>query len=102
MSTEGDVVVSLATLVAREGRRDDLRRELLALIAPTRAEQGTLDYVLFETVDAPGTFIMREAFVSMAALRDHQATPHYRAFGAQADELLAEPLALTFLAPVSD
>lgn len=97
-----DVVISLVTLVAREGRREDVRRELLNLIEPTRAEQGNLDYVLFEKADALGTFLMREAFVSMAALREHQETIHYAAFAAQADELLAEPLALTFLMQVSD
>ena len=99
--SSGDVVVSLATLVAREGRRDDLRRALLTLIEPTRAERGNLDYVLFEKTESPGTFIMREAFASMAALGEHQQTAHYAAFAAQADDLLAEPLALTFLTPVS-
>lgn len=102
MSSTGDIVVSLATLVAREGRRDDLLRELLTLIDPTRAEPGNLDYVLFEKAEAPGTFVMREAFASIAALREHQQTAHYAAFAAQADELLAEPLALTFLTQVSD
>lgn len=102
MSATNDVVISLATLVAREGRRDDLRRELLTLIEPTRAESGNLDYVLFELVDEPGTFLMREAFTSMAALREHQATAHYREFGVVAEQLLARPLALTFLTQVSD
>ncbi|KJQ55921.1 putative quinol monooxygenase [Microbacterium sp. SA39] len=102
MSASTDIVISLATLVAREGRREDARRELLKLIEPTRAEQGNLDYVLFEHTDSPGTFLMREAFVSMAALREHQATAHYLAFAAQADALLAAPLELTFLAQVSD
>ena len=102
MSSAGEVVVSLATLVAREGRRDDLRRALLPLIEPTRAEPGNLDYVLFEKTEAPGTFVMREAFASMDALGEHQQTAHYVAFAAKADDLLAEPLALTFLTQVSD
>lgn len=102
MSARGPVVVSLATLVAREGRRYDLLTALLPLIEPTRAEEGNLDYVLFEVADEPGTFVMREAFTSMEALRVHQGTAHYLAFGEQAGELLAEPLTLTFLTQVSD
>lgn len=102
MSAATEVVISLATLVAREGRRDDVRRELLKLIGPTREEQGNLDYVLFEVADDPGTFVMREAFVSSAALREHQATAHYLDFAARADERLAAPLKLTFLTQVSD
>lgn len=102
MSGGGPVVVSLATLVAKEGRRYDLLTALLPLIEPTRAEAGNLDYVLFEITDQPGTFVMRETFTSMDALRAHQGTAHYQAFGAQAGDLLAEPLKLTFLTQVSD
>ncbi|MCM3780713.1 putative quinol monooxygenase [Microbacterium hydrocarbonoxydans] len=100
--SEGAVLISLARLVAAPGRRDALRAALLALIEPTRSEPGTLDYVLFEVAETPGTFIMREAFTSEAALRAHQETPHYREFASFADDLLAEPLELTFLTRVSD
>lgn len=95
-------LVSLATLVAKPGKRDELRAALLRLIEPTRAEPGNLDYVLFEQAYAEGTFVMREAFRSEADLQVHQRTPHYMAFAALADTLLAQPLRLTFLTRVSD
>ena len=68
MKRESDKIVSIAVLKAKAGMRERLRHELLALIAPTRREPGNLDYVLFELKDEPGTFYMREAFVSQAAL----------------------------------
>jgi quinol monooxygenase YgiN len=95
-------VMGFATLVARPGRRDELRAALLRLVASTRREPGSIEYSLLEMRDAPGTFVMREAFASMDAFRAHQATEHYRAFGDGAHELLAQPLAVTFLTPVSD
>jgi len=71
------------------------------LIDPTRQEPGNLDYVLFELKDEPGTFYMREAFVSQAALDAHCETAYFQAFARQADELLAEPLRLVFMEEVS-
>lgn len=94
-------LVSIAVLKARLGREQDLKKALLALIEPTRAEPGNLDYVLFEGRDQPGTFYMREAFVDQAALDAHCTTAHFRAFVAISGALLAEPLRLIFLEPVS-
>lgn len=96
-----EALVSIAILKARPGQRDQLRESLLALIEPTRAEPGCLDYVLFELRDEPGTFYMREAFTSAAALEAHKAMPHFQAFAAKAGNLLAEPLRLVFLDRVS-
>lgn len=96
-----ETLVSIAILKAKPGQRDQLRESLLALIEPTRAEKGCLDYVLFELRGEPGTFYMREAFTSSAALELHKATPHFQAFAARAGNLLAEPLRLVFLDRVS-
>ncbi|MEV3819748.1 putative quinol monooxygenase [Aeromonas dhakensis] len=93
--------VSIAVLKARTGMREQLRRELLKLIAPTRREPGNLDYVLFELQDEPGTFYMREAFINQAALDSHCQTDYFQAFAAQAEALLAEPLRLIFMEEVS-
>lgn len=101
MKMEADKLVSIAVLKAKAGMREALRRELLKLIAPTRLEPGNLDYVLFELSDEPGTFYMREAFVSQNALDAHCATDYFQAFARQADELLAEPLRLIMMEEVS-
>ncbi|QSR43592.1 antibiotic biosynthesis monooxygenase [Aeromonas dhakensis] len=101
MKKETDKLVSIAVLKARTGMREQLRRELLKLIAPTRREPGNLDYVLFELQEEPGTFYMREAFVNQAALDSHCQTDYFQAFAAEAEALLAEPLRLIFMEEVS-
>ncbi|RUR59839.1 antibiotic biosynthesis monooxygenase [Aeromonas veronii] len=101
MQMNEEKLVSIAVLKARAGMREQLRRELIKLIEPTRHEPGNLDYVLFELRDEPGTFYMREAFVSQAALDSHCQTDYFQAFAAQAESLLAEPLQLIFLDEVS-
>ncbi|MFY0480425.1 putative quinol monooxygenase [Achromobacter marplatensis] len=94
-------LVSIAILKAKPGKAEILKSMLLALIEPTRAEPGNLDYVLFELTDQPGTFYMREAFVDKAALDAHFATSYFQAFEAQMDSVLAEPIRLQFLTQVS-
>lgn len=94
-------LVSIAVLKARSGQREALRQGLLALIEPTRAEPGNLDYVLFEVRDEPGTFYMREAFRNQDSLDQHFATPHFQQFAAGVDQLLEEPLRLIFLDQIS-
>lgn len=95
-------LVSIAVLKAKPGKQQALKHGLLALIEPTRAEPGNLDYVLFELRDEPGTFYMREAFRDRAALDAHFATPYFKQFAATADDLLKEPLDLIFLKQVSN
>ncbi|MBS4688865.1 antibiotic biosynthesis monooxygenase [Aeromonas sobria] len=102
MKMNEEKLVSIAVLKARAGMREQLRRELLKLIEPTRREQGNLDYVLFELRGEPDTFYMREAFVSQAALDCHCQTDYFQAFAKQAESLLAEPLRLIFLDEVSN
>lgn len=48
MNTSSNVLVSIAVLKAKAGIEQALKEELLALVAPIRAEPGNLDYVLFE------------------------------------------------------
>lgn len=101
MTTQAEKLIAIAVLKAKPGKRDALREGLLALIEPTRAEPGNLDYMLFELREEPGTFYMREAFASQAALDEHIAADYFQVFAATIDDLLAEPLRLIFLDQVS-
>ncbi len=101
MNASHQAVVSIAVLKAKTGQRQALKEALLALIEPTRAEPGNLDYVLFELRDEHGTFYMREAFKDQAALDAHFAMPYFQRFAATAGALLDEPLQLIFLEQVS-
>jgi len=101
VNTLSSALVSIAVLKAKPGKELALKQELLALVEPTRAEQGNLDYVLFQQRDEQGTFYMREAFRDQAALDAHFSMPYFQRFAVTADDLLQEPLQLIFLEQVS-
>ncbi|MGE5239678.1 MAG: putative quinol monooxygenase [Chloroflexota bacterium] len=92
--TEGKVTV-VARIRAKAGKEELVREHLLALIGPTRAEAGCINYDLHQSAEEKGLFLFYENWVSRKALDEHLATPHLEGFKAVADEILAEPLDIT-------
>jgi quinol monooxygenase YgiN len=93
--TEGRVTV-LARVQARAGHEDEVRRLLLALVAPSRAEAGYLNYDLHQSAADPTEFMFYENWVSRAALDAHMEMPHLDEFDARAAGLLVAPVEITF------
>ncbi|MFF9981780.1 putative quinol monooxygenase [Streptomyces erythrochromogenes] len=94
MTARSHPLVALARVRAKPARREDLQDALAALVEPSRAEDGCFDYTPFELLEEPGTFYVRETWADQAALDFHMATPHFQAFAARFEELLAEPIGL--------
>ena len=69
------------------GNIDETRRELLALLPPTRPEAGCLRYELVETNDEPPHWLMLERWSSRAAWQAHMESAHFRAFQQSASAL---------------
>lgn len=94
-----DLVV-VAVITAKDGGESAVRDALAALVAPTRAEDGCVDYQLFESQTAPGTFITIERWHGQADLDAHMQTPHIAATFAAAGDSLAGAPAIHSLTPV--
>jgi quinol monooxygenase YgiN/quercetin dioxygenase-like cupin family protein len=62
-----------------EGREEELKRKLLSLTAPTRAEPGNIAYDLYQSPDKRNLFMRFEVWRSPEALEIHKATPHIKA-----------------------
>lgn len=86
----------IAVIKAKAGMEEKTRQELLALVAPTRAEDGCIDFDLHQGVDDKSLFMFFENWTSREALDKHMQAPHIRAFGGKAAALLAEPIKATF------
>jgi quinol monooxygenase YgiN/quercetin dioxygenase-like cupin family protein len=74
-----DLLTAVTFIWGAEGREDELRRELLTLTAPTRAEPGNLQYDLYQSAVQPNNFMRLEVWRNAAALDVHKATPHLQA-----------------------
>jgi quinol monooxygenase YgiN len=74
-----DVLTAVTFIQGREGKGSEVKRELLSLSAPTRAEPGSLRYDLYQSVDRPDRFMRLEVWKDEEALELHKATPHLKA-----------------------
>jgi quinol monooxygenase YgiN len=81
----------VAEMLARPGKEDALRERLLALVAPTRQEEGCVQYDLHRSTEEEGRFVFYENWTSRNCLDRHLKTPHLTQFLGVAGDLLAEP-----------
>lgn len=88
--TEERVVV-VARVRANPGMEAKVKEELLRLVAPTRREEGCIQYDLHEHTESSGAFMFYEIWRSRQDLEDHMVTPHFKDFMEKAEDLLSQP-----------
>jgi len=84
-----EAVTLVVLLRSKEGQHFLLEAEIRALIAPTRKEEGCLQYDLHRSVDQPSQFLLHEVWASRAHHTAHTKTPHFLRWDARKDSLLA-------------
>jgi quinol monooxygenase YgiN len=81
-------VTLLVQLRAKQGQRLTLESEIRALIAPTRKEEGCLQYDLHRSLDDPDLFLLHEVWASRPHHQVHCQTPHFLRWNACKDSLI--------------
>jgi quinol monooxygenase YgiN len=94
-------VTVLARIKAKEGMEENVRRELLALIAPSRSEKGCINYDLHQSVEDESVFIFYENWTSKEALDAHMEMPYLNAFDEKVEGMLAEPVEISLWEMIS-
>ncbi len=82
----------VAKVVAKQDAVETLKAELVKLVAPTRQEQGCIEYRLHQDNYDPAVFIFYENWESMACLERHINSSHYREYAAAVKGLIAEKM----------
>ena len=95
-----DVLVVVAEGKARPGKEDELRRRLQALLAPTRAEAGCIQYDMHDSLEEPGKFIFFERWTTREALDQHLKTPHMTEFFGHVEDLVDGGISIRFFRKV--
>jgi len=87
-----EAITVLARLRAKAETVDKVKAECLALVEPTRAEAGCINYDLHQDTSDPAAFMFYENWTSKQALDEHIATPHLQRFIGLAEKNLDGPL----------
>jgi quinol monooxygenase YgiN len=83
-----EAVTLLVQLRAKQGQHLSLESEIRALIAPTRKEEGCLQYDFHRSLDDPNHFLLHEVWASRQHHQAHCQTPHFLRWDARKDCLL--------------
>ncbi|WP_040691324.1 putative quinol monooxygenase [Nocardia vinacea] len=78
-------------------RVSELKELLLSFVAPTREEDGALEYHFHEDVDDRSTFVFYEVWRSKEDLDRHLELPHMRDFWERRMDYLERDLEIRFL-----
>ena len=82
----------VARVVAQPDKVEELRSVLVGLLAPTRAEEGCIQYDLLQNATDPTDFTFVEEWTSFSALEAHLGSDHLQAaISAFSDLVGAEP-----------
>ena len=91
----GRKVTVFALVKAKPGMEETVKQELSALVGPTLAEEGCINYDLHQSLDREGHFRFHENWTSKELLDRHLQSADVKRFIAKADQLLAEPPEIT-------
>lgn len=85
-------ITVVARIKAKVGREEDVKKELTALIAPTRLEPGCLKYDLHQSSEDKSLFMFYENWAARKDLDEHLKMPYLQEFLGKAEKILAEPV----------
>ena len=83
-------LVVVAKVVAKKEFLPSVKISLLNLVAPTRQENGCMDYTLHQDIDNPAVFMFYETWESFAHLEAHMNSDHFKAYVKATDGLIEE------------
>lgn len=85
-------VTVVAKITAKCDAVEAVKAELLKMIAPTRQEEGCIEYRLHQDNDNSAIFVFYENWKSPACLVQHINSEHYQAYVAAVGDLIADKL----------
>lgn len=81
----------IARVIARPDSVDAVKRILVGMLEPSRAEEGCLVYELLQCQDDPTDFTFVEEWTDAAALERHAASPHIAGVQQELQALVSVP-----------
>jgi quinol monooxygenase YgiN len=95
-------IVLIARLKVKKDAVEEAKKAALAIVEPSRAEEGCLNYDFHQSIDDESIFVWHETWANMAAIQVHGATNHFLEFSEAVKDITDEPLQLTFTRMVSE
>lgn len=94
-------VTVLVRIKAKKGVEEKVRKEIIALVGPTRSEKGCINYDFHQSGENKSLFMLYENWMSKKDLDEHLQMPYMKSYMEKAGEILAEPAEITLWEMIS-
>jgi len=97
-------IIVFASFYPKKNKSDEVKQIILAMINPTRAEEGNEIYNFYETKNNDGKSIsyhLFEIYKDSAALDLHRNTAHYKNYRSKIIDLLDKPIDVKVLTSIA-
>ena len=84
------MIVISATLLAKDGKENELEKLLLSLVQHVKSENGAISYILHRSKDNPKKFFFYEKYKDKKAVDIHMSTQYLKNAFDKYPELLAQ------------
>ncbi|MBO3457481.1 antibiotic biosynthesis monooxygenase [Aetokthonos hydrillicola Thurmond2011] len=85
-------VIVTASIKVKSGMEERFKEEYLPIVNLTLAEEGCLNYNLYQSQANPSIFMLYEKWMSKEILDQHLQMPYMKAISEKASEFLVEPV----------
>jgi quinol monooxygenase YgiN len=83
-------VTVVAKVTAKTDAIETVKAELLKMLAPTRQEEGCIEYRLHQDHENPAVFVFYENWKDLLCLEQHMHSLHFQAYVAAVGDLIAD------------
>lgn len=84
-----NAITKIINFYANDGKEEALKKLLISMVAPSRAEDGCTKYELFLYDDNKSLFTIVEAWQEQKYLDAHMQSSHYKHYKANSTDLIA-------------
>ena len=96
-------IVVLASFCPKNEKNNEVKETILAMVSPTRSEEGNEIYNFYEVKNDDGkniSFNFFEIYKDPAALNFHRNTSHYKNYRSKIADLLDRPIEVKVLTSI--
>jgi quinol monooxygenase YgiN len=83
-------VTVVAKVIAKSESIETVKTELIKILAPTRQEEGCIEYNLHQDNENPALFIFYETWENLSCLENHMNTDHFKNFAHAVGSMVEE------------
>lgn len=95
-------IVLIARLKVKKDAVEEAKKAALAIVEPSRAESGCVNYDFHQAIDDNSIFVWHETWANQTAIDGHGNSEHFKEFSEAVKDLTEEPLQLIFTRMVSE